>query len=174
MKRTVTKRKRLAGQSLIECALVLPLLLLLIVNVVNFGAFFYAWISVANAARTGAEYFTTGGVTVGGPKPPVAALVHSLVMNDLKSLPNQASIQVCVSTSIGTALPVCSDRKAAPASAPPGPDDPEGTIRYLIGAVDVTYTYQPIIPMWDFPGLGISATIPRKAIHRQARMRILQ
>ena len=59
MQRTRTKRSD-RGQSLIECALVLPLLMLLIVNVVNFGAIFYAWISVANAARTGAQYFTTG------------------------------------------------------------------------------------------------------------------
>src|SRR4051794_26574796 len=59
MRRTITRRQRCAGQSLVECALVIPLLLLLIVNVVNFGAFLYAWITVANAARTGAQYLTT-------------------------------------------------------------------------------------------------------------------
>ena len=44
------------GHSLIEFALILPLLFLLIVNVVNFGSFLYAAITVANAARAGAEY----------------------------------------------------------------------------------------------------------------------
>ncbi|MGH9648694.1 MAG: PilZ domain-containing protein, partial [Bryobacteraceae bacterium] len=39
------------GQALIEFALVLPMAFLLIVNAVNFGAFLFAWISVANGAR---------------------------------------------------------------------------------------------------------------------------
>src|SRR5258706_15670336 len=39
------------GHSLVEFALLLPLLFLLIVNAVNFGSFFFAWITVANAAR---------------------------------------------------------------------------------------------------------------------------
>lgn len=174
MKRTATKRKRCAGQSLVECALVLPLLVLLVVNVVNFGAMFYAWISVANAARTGAQYFTTGAVSIGGQTQPAVAAVQSLVSDDLKSLPNQSSIQVCVSTSNSAA--VSCNQGVAPAGAPPAADAPEGTpaITYLIGAVDVTYTYQPFIPVWDFPGLGIHATLPTTAIHRQAKMRVLQ
>ena len=49
------------GQSLVELALILPLLFLLIVNVVNFGGVFFAWIAVADAARTGAQYWITGG-----------------------------------------------------------------------------------------------------------------
>jgi hypothetical protein len=40
--------------------------------------------------------------------------------------------------------------------------------------VDVTYTYQPLISLWSFPGLGIQATIPSTTIHRQAVMRMLQ
>jgi len=43
------------GQALIEFILVLPILFLLILNLVNFGGFFYAWITVANAARAGAN-----------------------------------------------------------------------------------------------------------------------
>src|SRR5947209_23082 len=48
------------GQTLIEFALVLPLLFLLIVNVVNFGGLFYAVITTSNAARSGAQYMTMG------------------------------------------------------------------------------------------------------------------
>src|SRR5258708_28280820 len=40
------------GHSLVEFALLLPLLFLLIVNAVNFGSFFFAWITVAHAARS--------------------------------------------------------------------------------------------------------------------------
>jgi len=63
------------GQALIEYILLLPLLFLLIVNLVNFGGFFFAWITVANAARAGADYAILGGAgsaSVGTcrPRPP--------------------------------------------------------------------------------------------------------
>jgi hypothetical protein len=40
--------------------------------------------------------------------------------------------------------------------------------------VDVHYTYQPFIPLWEFPGLGIRATLPATALHRKAVMRRMQ
>ncbi|MGD2148822.1 MAG: pilus assembly protein [Anaerolineae bacterium] len=43
------------GQELLEYALVLPLLLLLIFGIVDFGLAFFAYNSVANAAREGAR-----------------------------------------------------------------------------------------------------------------------
>lgn len=174
MKRMVNGRKRRAGQSLVECALVLPLLILLIVNVVNFGAFFYAWISVANAARTGSQHFASGGVSIGGIEPPTAAAVQALIVEDLKSLPNPGSIQVCVSRSDKVGA-IC-NAGAAPPGAPPAADTPEGNppVTFIVAAVDVSYTYQPIIPTWSFPGLGIYSTLPPTTLHRQARMRLLQ
>ena len=52
--RPIPKRMRTRkGQALIEFSLVLPLLFLLIVNVINFGAMMYAWICVSNASRAG-------------------------------------------------------------------------------------------------------------------------
>jgi Flp pilus assembly protein TadG len=44
------------GQSLVELALVLPLLLLLLVGVIEIGRFAYYSILVSNAARAGAQY----------------------------------------------------------------------------------------------------------------------
>jgi Flp pilus assembly protein TadG len=174
MARTVKRRNCRAGQSVVECALVLPLVILLVVNVVNFGVFFYAWISVANAARTGVQHSSTAGVTVTGGTPPDAAVVQALVVSDLDSLPNQSSIQVCVSnTSTGA---VSCNKGAAPPGAPPAADTAEGptAIVYAITAVDVTYTYSPLIPTWDFPALNIHTTLPPTKIHRQVRMRMLQ
>ena len=55
MKLVNSRRQSCSGQALIEFSLVLPLLLLLIVNVVNFGGLLYAWVTVSNAARTGAQ-----------------------------------------------------------------------------------------------------------------------
>src|SRR6266487_2671218 len=99
MKPTPKRNRSCGGQALIEFSLILPLLFLLIVNVINFGGMLYAWICVSNAARTGAQYYVTGGVAVGAPAPPTAAAVRTLVLDDLHPLPNSPSAQVCVSTS---------------------------------------------------------------------------
>ena len=169
-KRTRTR----SGQALIEFSLMLPLLFLLVVNVINFGGMLYAWICVSNAARTGAQYFITGGATVGAPVIPTAAAVQTLVENDLHPLPNSANAQVCVSAS--NSATVSCDTGSAPAGTPPAADTAEGSpaITYPVGAVDVTYTYLPFIPLWDFPALHIHATLPPTVIHRQATMRILE
>jgi Flp pilus assembly protein TadG len=147
-------------------------ILLLIVNVVNYGGLLYVWISVANAARTGAQYFTTGGATVTGGTPPALSSVSAVVLRDLQTLPNASGAQVCVSTS--TSVAVSCNTGTAPGSAPPAADAPEGSpaVTYVTGAVDVTYTYQPIIPLWTLQ--GVSATLGATAIHRQAKMRVLQ
>ncbi len=49
-------RRSHSGSAVVELALILPFLLLLIVGVVDYGRAFYTSITVANAARAGAEY----------------------------------------------------------------------------------------------------------------------
>lgn len=51
------------GQSLVELALVLPMLLLLLVGTIEIGRFAYYSILVANAARAGAQYGAQGLLT---------------------------------------------------------------------------------------------------------------
>jgi Flp pilus assembly protein TadG len=169
-----TRQRHTSGQALIEFALILPLLFLLIVNVVNFGGMLYAWIAVSNAARTGAQYLCFGGAMIGAPVSPSATAVQTVTLNDIHALPNSSSTQVCVSKS--SSATVSCNTGSAPADAPPAADTAEGSpaITYVVAAVDVTYTYQPFISLWDFSKLGIHATLPPTAIHRQAKMRMLQ
>jgi Flp pilus assembly protein TadG len=47
--------KREGGQSLVEFALVLPIFLLVLFAIVDFGMAFHAWITVTNSAREGAR-----------------------------------------------------------------------------------------------------------------------
>src|SRR4051812_47431901 len=75
------RRHRERGRSLVEFALLFPLIFLLIVNAVNFGACLYAWITVANAARAGAEYALMGGAMASAPGTPTAAQVTTLITN---------------------------------------------------------------------------------------------
>src|SRR5438128_4286663 len=84
------------GQALVEFALVLPLLFLFIVNVVNFGGFFFAWITVANGARAGAQYAIMGGASVSAPTPATSWQIAAVVTQDISSLPNRGSLVVRV------------------------------------------------------------------------------
>jgi Flp pilus assembly protein TadG len=154
------------GQSLVEFVLVLPVIFLLIVNVVNFGGFFYAWITVSNAARAGADYGIMGLATTGAPAPATAAQITSLITTDILSLPNRASlvINVCQNTN-GTITTL----KGSCTSIP---SDPEPT-NYTLTVIDVTYTYRPFIPAgFQFRNLNVYATIPSTTIHRRAVMRL--
>ncbi len=58
-----TRRRKALGQknaqSMVEFALILPILLLLIFGIIEYGRLFFAWISVENAARMGARYAST-------------------------------------------------------------------------------------------------------------------
>jgi Flp pilus assembly protein TadG len=49
------KGKEEGGQSLVEFALVLPIFLLVLFAIVDFGMAFHAWITVTNSAREGAR-----------------------------------------------------------------------------------------------------------------------
>jgi Flp pilus assembly protein TadG len=155
------------GQALVEFALMVPLLFLLIVNMVNFGGFLFAWITVANASRVGAQYAVMGGASVGTPSPATATQIKAVIAQDVFSLLNGSNptVNVCqnnnghVTALSGTCTGIASD--------------PEPTT-YLLTSVDVYYTYNPLIPLFSFPKLGISATLLPRTIHRRAVMRVIQ
>lgn len=55
-------RSHRKGQTLVEFALTLPILLLLIFGIIEFGRIFQAWVSLQNSARAAARYASTGQV----------------------------------------------------------------------------------------------------------------
>jgi Flp pilus assembly protein TadG len=147
--------------------LIFPMLFLLIVNAINFGAFFFDWITVADAARAGASYWALGAAAVGSPTPATSAQITTLVTNDISSLLNRSSlvVRVCKNNN-GTVA--CTGSGSGTPSADPEP------ATYVSASVDVTYTFQPPIPLFTFSNLGIHATLPSTTIHRKATMRVLQ
>jgi Flp pilus assembly protein TadG len=157
------------GQALIEYLLVLPVVFLLLVNVVNFGGFFYAFITVANASRAAADFAILGGATVasGHIAQPGSSQITSLVSTEIASLPNNPSLSVNIcqnnNGTIKTISGTCSSIAA----------DPEPT-NYVLTSIDVTYTYVPFIPLFSFPNMNVYATIPATTIHRRAVMRSMQ
>ena len=155
------------GQALVEFALVVPLLILLIVNAVNFGGFLFGWITVAGAARSGIEYFTAAGAAAGAPTTPTTAQINALVTADVSSLLNRSSLVVRVCTNKNSVV-TCS---GAGSSVPPADPEPAS---YVLATIDVTYTYQPLIPVFDFTKMAIHATLPGSTIHCRAAMRVSQ
>jgi hypothetical protein len=158
----LTRQSRAAGQALAEFALIVPLMFLLAVNAVNFVGFIFAWITVANAARAGAQYMTMSTLSPGSPTAATLTQITALVTSDVASLKNNASIVVAICTNATTAANGCTTFF-----------DPEAP-SYTLATVDVTYTYVPYIPLFTFPSRGISATLPSTTIHRKAVMRMVQ
>jgi TadE-like protein len=169
------------GQALIEFALIMPLLFLLVVNVVNFGGLFSAWITVTHATRSAAQFAITGPAYLGygaanGLKqaPPSNAdvltilggtlnkttgqIVWTCPHGDLCSLPNRPSITVKVCTTPGLGS-VWQNGGMTPLPPPCSTlADPEPATS-VVTTVDVSYRYCPLIPFWDFPALGIHSTL---------------
>lgn len=48
--------KRGKGQSLVELAIILPILLIILLGIIDFGRVFYAYVTITNASREGARY----------------------------------------------------------------------------------------------------------------------
>jgi len=158
------------GQALIEFALTLPMLLLLIVNVVNFGGFFYAWITISNAARAGADYAVLNGASVGAMDRltiPTGADIVTMIQNETSSLPNASSLTVGVCQNNNGTI---TDLAGSCASTQLDPENPS----YVLTTVQVAYTYTPFISAgFQFPGLNVYATLPPLTITRVAYMRLL-
>ena len=104
-----------------EYILILPMLFLLVVNVVNFVGFFFAWITVADAARAGADYAIVSGASVGGLSGPTASQINSLITTDVSSLPNRESLStnICkiINETVTTLSGTCSSIPADPEPA---------------------------------------------------------
>lgn len=151
-----------SGQALLEYALVLPLIFLLAVNAINFGGFLFGWITVAGAARSGAQYMVMSTASVGSVTAPTTTQISSLITSDVTSLLNKSSIAVSTCKNATASSNACTTLT-----------DPEAP-SYTLAALDVTYTYNPFIPLFSFPRLNISATLPSGTIHRKVVMRMLQ
>ena len=163
----VSQRRLVQGQALVEYMLVMPLLFLLIVNMINFGGFIFAWITVANAARAGAQYAVLNSGSVGGLTAATGTQVNALITQDISSLVHRSSLAVNIcQNNNGTVTAVTGTCSGIAA-------DPEPTT-FILVSVDVTYTYNPLIALFNFPQLGIHATLPSSTIHRRTYMRVIK
>lgn len=170
-----------AGQSLVEFALMVPLLFVIIFNAVNFGGFLYAWITVTNAARVGGQSAAMGAAYASYPATASLSTIKTLIQNETASLPGASAtnpvVTACANLN-GSSVqyPPTTPAVACPAGVTAPPTDPEtitglsGSSTYTTVAVDVTYTYTPLITPYS-GRMGIAS--PPTSLHRRTVMRIL-
>jgi len=112
-----TRINRSRGQSLVETALILPLLILVVLNVVNLAYFFLVTVHLTGAARSSALYSIEGSYTPYAYAQPGAGTAGSincstspnnvscLVFQDLTNSvwnPTGATVRVCSNSNINS------------------------------------------------------------------------
>ena len=152
------------AQSLIEAALLLPVLLVLTFNAANMGYMFWAYLNMATASRQGAEYSIQGVETIPESNLPTADAVKTLVYAGFGTSAAGGSstpIRVCAKSSgLSTTftgaqqIPLCTtygtggsfptDPNCTTGAIPICPD-PEASYGLILNRVDVQYTVTPLI-----------------------------
>jgi PKD repeat protein len=118
------RRDRSRGQSLVEFAIILPVLLLMVLAALDLGRVFMGWVALNNAARVGANY---AALHAGNWSPAKQATYESLVKDARKDA--------------ASAVAGC-DTAAVPAPSYPG-----GTDIGDFAEVVLTCDFQPITPL---------------------------
>jgi Flp pilus assembly protein TadG len=166
-----------SGQSMVELAVMMPILLMLMGYAVDFGYFFIAAANIVSAARTSTEYSIQGyqgpgqGTLAAAGPLTSATSVAGTALGDMTSLAGSSTlttVQVCsISLGMNGTVPNCSSYGPAGTAYTPI-HDPEAP-RFVLQRVDVTYTVQPPIPMSFFK----YSFLPLMQFHRQVSMRAM-
>jgi Flp pilus assembly protein TadG len=167
--------KSQSGQSLLETALAMPLLLGLAFNIVNFGYMWFMVLTLSAAPRMGVQYATQGGASGTSTAAPSTTSVSDLVYDNLThaisgATASNVSVQVCSSAKgVNAATNVALCDNFGPAFPFPTPAaDPEAPL-FVLDRVNVKYTLEPIIP-----GTVFNIILPANlTCHRQVSMRSL-
>lgn len=170
------------GSSLIETAMVIPILVLMLCFAIDIGYFFIVAANLVSSSRNAVLYSGQGFVSPTQqalPSPGTAgsladtAGVAGLAGGDLSGLAGMSSktkVQVC-SKAIGTTqtsngyITNCTTFPSGSLAFTPD-QDPESNYGLLAQRVDVVYTVSPPIPV-DF----FNFSMPSLTVHWQAEMR---
>lgn len=166
-----------SGQSLLEVAIAIPLLLLITAYAVDFGYFFICIAHITAAAHSAVQYSIGGfasplqsGLPGAGPSG-TNGTVASVATADLSNLLNASintTVQVC-SKSLGMNAnqPNCKNYGSGTTTYVPG-TDPEAPY-FVMQRVDVTYVITPPVPLTFFQ----YSLLPSLSLHRQVSMRVM-
>ena len=197
-----TARSSARGSSLIELALVLPVLLMLVLNALNFGYFILVALNLTSASRSATEYSITGQATPATiPLPPPTpgstlscpsynpdCWVTETAYTDLKvGSPRTSTLQVCSET-VGMSFdasgnPVACCSKGSNLTFTGGLDKSGSCSlqaaeadpegpHFVLQQVDVWYSFEPLIPGKVF-NIATPCGLSNCQFHRRAFMRAM-
>jgi hypothetical protein len=163
------------GQSLLETAFAMPLVLGIGFNLINISYFWIVLLALSAAPRQGVEYATQGGSALASVSAPgtaaISNLVYDNVTNALKgATTSSVSVQVCsVAKGVTSSTGVAQCDQFGPSYSFSGPAaDPEQPV-FVLDRVDVAFTVTPVIE-----GLLFNIVLPSNlTFHRQVSMRSL-
>lgn len=151
------------GQSIVELAIMTPLLVLLLVASIDLGFFAYDGIELGNAARAGAEYgaqnpANASGGTVGGNPSAIVAVVQA----DAKQLQDSSGTSTVTPINVTTYCALDSAKQfPVDCNAPVLPTDRLD----VFVKVDATNTFTPL---FRIPGFSPQIPINRVAIQEMS------
>jgi Flp pilus assembly protein TadG len=134
---------RQGGQSLVELAMVVPMMLLLLVGIIEIGRFSYYSILVANAARAGAQYGAQGLATAADTNG-IQTAAQSDGQNDARLTVTSAQLCGCAGNSLGT----------CPTAPPPPTCANNHPLVYVSVTASGTFS-----SLFNYPGIGPSITV---------------
>lgn len=152
---------RQSGQSLVETAVILPVLLLLVLNGVNLGYFYLIALNMVTAPRSGVQYSMTGFDTTAavllppaGPATAVNSVSYITYLDMAGAVPTSATASVHVCSKIlgvlGSGTSQTSKCSSFGSVSFPNPSpDPEAPW-FVLNRLDVSYTFVPLIPGTPF------------------------
>lgn len=156
-----------SGQALIETALILPVLLTVVLNAINFAFFFLVALNITSSSRTSGIYSIMGGATPAAIGLPSSTNVTTLAQQDLTGAlftpsTSNTGVNVCSSTvgesGTGTSTVTTCTSSGIGAGYPTSADaDPESP-SFLLGRVDVAYQFSPPVPLTPFNALLLLST----------------
>jgi Flp pilus assembly protein TadG len=163
------------GQSLLETAVTMPLLLAVAFNLINVGYFWVVVLHLSAASRQGVQFASQGGAAATTISAPTTAAVSNLVYENLTNAikgatTSNVAVRVCSSAKgvdSTTGVTLCDQFGPAFTFSAPAAD-PESPV-YVLNRVDVGYTVTPIIP-----GTAFGVLLPSNLqFQRHASMRSL-
>jgi Flp pilus assembly protein TadG len=183
-----------SGQALVETAFILPLLLIIVLNAVNFAYFFLMALNITSSSRSGAIYSIMGGATPAAMALPTASQVGTMSSQDLTgsvySPSTNTGVQVCSSrvgihnpgtttmgTNCGNGFGSVGTFASTTAEADPELNASNTAPAFLLNRVTVAYQFSPpipVIPLFNIlvlagpcTGSPVTCTFYRQAVMRE-------
>ena len=143
-------RRKDEGQSLLETAICMPLLLGVAFNIINFAYFWFMILALSASPRMGAEYSTQGGQSIAVSSAPSASAVSTIVYDNMTHgvvgpTTSNTAVRVCNSSvGIGSGGVALCQSFGPGFTFPAVTADPEQPV-FVLNRVDVEFTVKPLI-----------------------------